>query len=127
MRIIFTDHIGSWLAANILMHGAVEAANEWRPGYRAGSRGPRVARDRREFGLLLAHCGLLPDDDRVTRIRHGQGGGIAMHMPAHTATGSPDITIPDRGGDRSVCPGRDRANPGVDEGCVLGAGVYRLR
>lgn len=25
MRIIFTDHIGSWLAANILMHGAVEA------------------------------------------------------------------------------------------------------
>jgi hypothetical protein len=35
MRIVFTDHIGSWLAANILKHGAVEAANEWRPGYRA--------------------------------------------------------------------------------------------
>ena len=41
MRIIVTDHIGSWLSASVLIRGADEAANEWRPDYRAGSRGAK--------------------------------------------------------------------------------------
>src|ERR1700758_4198554 len=77
-------------------------------------------------GWLLAHCG-LPDDDRITLIRQGQGGGVAVYMPAHAAPRSPDVAIPDRGGDRPVSLGCHRAHLGIDEGGVLGAGVDRLR
>src|ERR1700758_3097108 len=69
----------------------------------------------------------LADDNRLALVGFGQCGGIAVHMPAHAAPGSPAVTIPDRGGDRPVCLGCHRANLGIDKGCVLGAGVDRLR